>query len=422
MIVLVRYNLGPGVPVDLGSGSSVAQLQELVGNQQGVPPHLLRVLFNGRELPATASLQACGLPEQSTVHILPPPASPQLDPSPSGLTVVLEDQGGPGGEGPGPGPGPAGPGPEEPWAGAKRGPSSFFVFCKRCGSVRPGKLRVRCSRCRQGALTLTRGPSCWEDVLQPGRIQGRCHADGCHGDRPEFYMKCAAHPTGDDDTSVALRLIINNSCSVPCMACTDILPAVLRFSCPQQHVLCLGCFRRYCQTRLSERQFTQDPQRGYTLGCAAGCENSLIEELHHFRILGDEQYGRYQRFATEECVLACGGVLCPAPGCGAGLLAPDGERRVECPPRGGCGLVFCGGCRGPYHQGPCGGGGSNGGGPAHRGGPRGLCGGGGGVPAGEVGPGLLVPDPGVHQTLPALFGPRGAQRRLHAHALPALPG
>uniref|UniRef100_A0A673TZL0 RING/Ubox-like zinc-binding domain-containing protein n=1 Tax=Suricata suricatta TaxID=37032 RepID=A0A673TZL0_SURSU len=75
----------------------------------------------------------------------------------------------------------------------------------------------------------------------------------------------------------------------------------------------------------------------------AGCPNSLIKELHHFRILGEEQYNRYQQYGAEECVLQMGGVLCPRPGCGAGLLPEPGGRRVTCD--GGSGL----GC-GPWAE------------------------------------------------------------------------
>lgn len=34
--------------------------------------------------------------------------------------------------------------------------STFFVYCKSCSSVQPGKLRVRCRSCRQTTLTLSR--------------------------------------------------------------------------------------------------------------------------------------------------------------------------------------------------------------------------------------------------------------------------
>lgn len=55
--VFVRYNLGPGVAVELQQEASVAQLKEVVGSQQGVQPEHLRVLFAGRELSSSATLQ-----------------------------------------------------------------------------------------------------------------------------------------------------------------------------------------------------------------------------------------------------------------------------------------------------------------------------------------------------------------------------
>ncbi|KAM4729415.1 E3 ubiquitin-protein ligase parkin [Anableps anableps] len=359
MIVFVRYNQGPGVAVELQAGARVAELKELVGGQQGVPPQELRVLFAGRELQSSASLQGCGLPEQSTVHVvLPPPGSSQLillqqrlgprgcqgaeldlsssrlPATSSGLAVVLD-----------------GGGDEDQAPKGTR--STFFVYCKCCSSIQSGKLRVRCRSCRQMTLTLSRGPSCWDDVLLPRRIHGICQSEGCHGNEAEFYMKCASHPTSEDDVSVALDLVLSNVRSVPCIGCTDVTDVVLVFQCSDRHVICLDCFHRYCQTRLNERQFVYDPVIGYSLPCAAGCENSLIRELHHFRILGDDQYGRYLQYGAEECLLTIGGMMCPSPGCGAGLLPPDGSRRVECDRRLGCGFVFCRDCREGYHEGPC---------------------------------------------------------------------
>ena len=42
----------------------------------------------------------------------------------------------------------------------------FYVYCmKPCATVTVGKLRVRCSTCKQGAVTLLSDPSCWGDVL-----------------------------------------------------------------------------------------------------------------------------------------------------------------------------------------------------------------------------------------------------------------
>lgn len=374
MIVFVRYNLGPGVAVELQEEASVAELKEVVGSQQGVPPKELRVLFAGRELQSSASLQGCDLPEQSTVHVVLPPhgsssphllllqqrlapgadqgaglltrldlSSSRLPATSSGLAAILE-----GGE-------PGRPDEEQrtEHQAAKGTRSTFFVYCKRCSSIQPGKLRVRCRSCKQMTLTLSRGPSCWDDVLLPGRIHGICQSTGCHGNDAEFYMKCSSHSTSEDDVSVALDLILSNTRSVPCIGCCDVTDVVLVFQCSDRHVICLDCFRRYCQTRLNERQFVYDPVIGYSLPCAAGCEDSLIRELHHFRILGDDQYGRYLQYGAEECLLAVGGLMCPSPGCGAGLILPDGSRRVECDRQLGCGFVFCRDCREGYHEGVC---------------------------------------------------------------------
>ena len=74
--------------------------------------------------------------------------------------------------------------------------------------------------------------------------------------------------------------------------------------------------------RLNERQFLLDPEIGYTLPCPVRCENSLITETRHFRLIGNTDYDKYQRFGAEELVLQSGGVLCPQPDCGAGII-PD---------------------------------------------------------------------------------------------------
>lgn len=133
-----------------------------------------------------------------------------------------------------------------------------------------------------------------------------------------------------------------------CFCCSE---TVLVFPCASQHVTCIDCFRDYCRSRLNERQFMPHPDYGYTLPCPAGCEHSFIEEIHHFKLLSREEYERYQRFATEEYVLQAGGVLCPQPGCGMGLLVEPDCRKVTC--QNGCGYVFCRNCLQGYHIGEC---------------------------------------------------------------------
>ncbi|XP_038048080.1 E3 ubiquitin-protein ligase parkin-like isoform X2 [Patiria miniata] len=232
----------------------------------------------------------------------------------------------------------------------------IYVYCKsQCHSIQPGKLRVCCRTCKGGTFVVHQDPSCWEDVLTPFSISGVCQSDGCSGTIAEFYFKCGRHPTSDDYRAVALDLIKCNTRNVICLTCEDVRDRVLVFPCPARHTICLDCFAEYCQVQLNERRFTADGELGYTLPCPVRCPGSLIKETHHFRILGDEQYARYQRFGAEECLLQGGGVLCPAPGCGAGLVPDPGSRRVECVQQAGhgCGLVFCRECRNAYHPGDC---------------------------------------------------------------------
>lgn len=127
-----------------------------------------------------------------------------------------------------------------------RSRSTFFVYCKTCSSVQPGKLRVRCRGCRQTTLMLSRvrrtsatpvifqhvtqltnvklvsisisitvnnhqlevypeawtddgddaddcvnqDPSCWDDVLFRGRIHGACQSDSCNGTEAVSGQSC----------------------------------------------------------------------------------------------------------------------------------------------------------------------------------------------------------------------------------------
>ncbi|XP_044936223.1 E3 ubiquitin-protein ligase parkin isoform X8 [Mustela putorius furo] len=349
MIVFVRFNSSHGFPVEVESDTSIFQLKEVVAKRQGVPADQLRVIFAGKELRNDLTVQSCDLDQQSIVHVVLRPwreeqegeapgqdgprdttvgserepesltcvdlSSSVLPSRSGGLAVILSSDD-------------TGTLPARRPAG-RRTYNSFYVYCKGpCRRVQPGKLRVQCSTCRQATLTLAQ----------------------------EFFFKCGAHPTSDKDTSVALNLITTNSRDITCITCTDVRSPVLVFQCNHRHVICLDCFYLYCVTRLNDRQFIPDPQLGYSLPCVAGCPNSLIKELHHFRILGEEQYNRYQQYGAEECVLQMGGVLCPSPGCGAGLLPEPGMRKVTCEGGSslGCGFVFCRDCKEAYHEGECG--------------------------------------------------------------------
>ncbi|GAB5572039.1 E3 ubiquitin-protein ligase parkin isoform X4 [Prionailurus iriomotensis] len=306
-MVFVRFNSSHGFPVEVDSDTSIFQLKEVVAKRQGVPADQLRVIFAGKELRDDLTVQSCDLDQQSIVHV-----------------VLRPWRKGPEREG--------GDGPQNALEGSRREPESL-TRVDLSSSVLPAH--------SVGLAVILNNDR--EETLPAGRPGS------------EFFFKCGAHPTADKETSVALNLITTNSRGITCITCTDIRSPVLVFQCNHRHVICLDCFYLYCVTRLNDRQFTHDPQLGYSLPCVAGCPNSLIKELHHFRILGEEQYNRYQQYGAEECVLQMGGVLCPHPGCGAGLLPEPGRRKVTCEGGNGlgCGFVFCRDCKEAYHEGEC---------------------------------------------------------------------
>ena len=242
----------------------------------------------------------------------------------------------------------------------------FYVYCSLEGhGMREGKLRVRCATCKDGAVLVEKDPCDWDDVLLRERIRGLCHNRDCSKSEREdegvpvwieFYFKCASdHETASEnaDDTPALYLVKSNIHDVPCLACMDTnSDPVVVFECEDRHVICIECFQSYCKSRLNERQYVLDDALGYTLPCAVGCEDSRIRETRHFKLLGDHDYERYQRFAAEEFVLQAGGVLCPQPDCGMGIMSENPCRRVACESKD-CGYVFCRDCLQGFHIGEC---------------------------------------------------------------------
>ncbi|XP_059177664.1 E3 ubiquitin-protein ligase parkin-like isoform X2 [Physella acuta] len=229
--------------------------------------------------------------------------------------------------------------------------SRFFVYCKLCDCVRPAKLRVSCKKCGNGVFLVDRGPSNWDDISPSTNIKGNCKSPNCTSDTPRFYLRCIQSHEGNlEGTTVALKHVQANRRRVECIICRDLMSHVLIFPCVPGHVICLECFRQYCSTCLNDRRFVEHPVHGYTLPCPVGCENSHIEETHHFLLMGQEKYERYKNFGAEEYVIQNGGILCPSPGCGMGLF-PSGENKlIKCRE---CQFMFCKECRREYHAGDC---------------------------------------------------------------------
>lgn len=363
--IYIKTNTGSTLLVDLDPRWDIKNVKEIVAPQLGLQPEEVKIIFAGKELSDTTTIAECDLGQRSILHAVKARKRPKF---PSASSSLLEEE------------------TEDDSQGSKplcetlkdltlssdhdmtisdqnseRPKAHFYVFCPTCKSLKTGKLRVRCNFCKIGAFTVHADPQNWNDVLKPKQITGFCENDpelcenilnNAEPTFAEFYFKCSEHTSlGENDQAVPLYLIRPNLADIPCLACTDKSDPVFVFPCAEGHVTCLNCFRQYCSTRLLDRQFWPHPELGYTLGCPAGCENSFIEEIHHFRLLNNEQYERYHTFATEEFVLQSGGVLCPQPGCGMGILADPECTKITC--QNGCGFVFCRLCLQGYHIGEC---------------------------------------------------------------------
>lgn len=314
---------------------NVAQVKQAISTKSGLHPDQFQLVFAGTELKDHMTLKDIGIQSTSTLHCIRA-ADVQIQQSSPAKPVLKEVN-------------LSAAAPTSPGAKPEE-KTHFFVYCKKpCNGMAPGKIRVRCAKCKDSAFVLSHGPCNWKDVLTPRHMHGRCNNVKCKGDVAEFYFKCAMHHTLNEDTSVPLHMIRTNNVGVECITCSAETEKVVVFDCGVGHSMCIGCFVLYIKDALNRRNFKEHPKYGYTIQCPDGCEDSEVKEIHHFRIMG-EDYERYQRFGAEECLRQMGGIFCPKAGCCNGLVPEPGQRRIECP---ACKLVFCSRCRNAYHAGNC---------------------------------------------------------------------
>ncbi|XP_060083944.1 E3 ubiquitin-protein ligase parkin-like [Ylistrum balloti] len=329
ILLTVKFSSSCSCPVEVDIDSSILDVKSTLSKQLQIPTDEIQIILAGRVLEDKSTIKDLCISNCSVLHAFQQ-KQPEID-------IKLRE-------------------------GAVGGDTSttfrkvepyyqYFVYCKKCQCLQPGKLRVRCQACNDGYIILSRDPENFDDVLQSGRIQGECKSEQCNGQQREanFFFKCTGHRSEEGDTAAVLKHTRPNRKRRACIVCSDIGSPVMVFPCERHHVICLDCFKSYGVVRLNDRSFTEDENIGYSLPCPVGCRNSLLEDAHHFCLLGVDQYERYKNFATEEYVLQNGGVLCPAVGCGAGFLLAEVSRKVTCPT---CQYTFCGECKLEYHEDP----------------------------------------------------------------------
>lgn len=350
--IFIKSNTGKTVSVNLDPAWDIGDVKKIVGPKLGLKPDEIKIIFAGKELGDTVKIEQCDLGQRSTLHAVKNrnkrEKNSQFQNSLSPLCETLKNESFSDN---------STYDTSELKEENKDSKAHFYIFCATCKGLRNGKLRVRCFSCKKGALTLHRDPKNWDDVLEPQKITGQCEFGDCESNASEnktyaeFFFKCSEHVSlGEQDGAVPLYLIRPNLQEVPCLACGEVGETAFVFPCLERHVSCLDCFSQFCKVKLQERQFWQHPDYGYTLSCPIGCPDSFIKEIHHFRLLSEVDYAQYQRFGTEEYVLRSGGVLCPQPNCGMGILIDEYCTKVIC---GECKYVFCSKCLQGYHVGDC---------------------------------------------------------------------
>ncbi|KAL4233841.1 Park2p [Mactra antiquata] len=311
--------------IDISSASSVSDVKAIISSEIGLEPCFFDLLFCGKVLKCEATLEDLNLGESSILHVFNVPdggKQTQTDPKSSHLTVQ-----------------------EKKTSDTAR--YQYYVYCNVCNGLEPGKLRVRCSCCLEGAVILDREPCGWDDVLIPNTLYGHCTI--CDKNTSaQFYFKCCQHDSNDE--FIALRHIRPNRRHVDCVTCATESSPILVYPCADKHVMCIECFISYSQVSLDQRSFIEDTDVGYSLPCPAGCEDSLIKDNHHFKLLGKDQYERYKHFGAEECVIKSGGYLCPNTGCGEGIMVEDDATNIQCTT---CMFEFCRECKQEIHSGSC---------------------------------------------------------------------
>ncbi|EYB91397.1 hypothetical protein Y032_0206g1971 [Ancylostoma ceylanicum] len=216
---------------------------------------------------------------------------------------------------------------------------SFYVWCKTCCDIQRGKLRVYCSRCSSSAVLVKTEPSCWKDVTRSRQIEVVC-ADCKSTQHAVFKFKCVTC----NEVGAVLSHIRGNWEHVECSVCLDEHNTYL-FDLGCHHMVCRQCFVECLAIALKEAQFVFRPPFGYTITCPhPGCDR-CVTDVHHFRVLGDESYEKYQKIATEKLVaMDDQGVFCPYPDCNASFFweVEDDDGIISCPE---CLRLFCRLCK-----------------------------------------------------------------------------
>ena len=131
----------------------------------------------------------------------------------------------------------------------------FWVYCSdtECGrTIQPGKLRVRCESCKEGAIIVKSDPCNWDDVLNSGSIEGYCQNVSCpimqvqneqKSDRVrpvQFYFKCNGNNHNCNSKTTEKAITYKQAESTLSQSYSDEAPPLYLIRSNLKEIPCLG--------------------------------------------------------------------------------------------------------------------------------------------------------------------------------------
>jgi hypothetical protein len=297
--------------VDTSDQDNVSSIKTKISKAAGLPLQDLNIIFGGRKLPTELPINTLLLGQSTCLFATVTPENNETTTSDKTATVIQARD-------------------------VNNG--SYFVYCKNCNCLQQGKMRISCSGCKSNAILLKNEPNDWSDVFDGETLIADCQI--CEEERPvNIQFKC----TKCDEISSALRHVKRNRYMRDCVICSETDHLIMVLNC--QHSSCLGCFIAYMDCALEQWNFIRKPSAGYTIMCPMMECPAFVDDVHHFHLLGDDKYRRFQRIAAEKYVnLQEERQYCPYPNCGAAFMVEmfENENTISCPE---CSRLYCAQCR-----------------------------------------------------------------------------
>lgn len=243
----------------------------------------------------------------------------------------------------------------------------IYVWCtanhhRSCGSdsnkteypaqLQPADVRIRCGTCKFETIELSVRSLSWAQICDTSSRQ-RGHCYGCGSQSPvEFFYRCQGMLMAPTEGRTVCKAVSYTGYVSPLPGVLNNearIPSVDTLSADSIQIVFHPCGHRMSATGLPNylkasncrqalvRNSASPEQLGYFVlkCCDRQCRTGMIPRPT-VRIAGREWYLKVAQWATQEHVLAAGGVLCPS--CHIAFDAPRSQWFHTCP---ACHVVFC---------------------------------------------------------------------------------